>query len=189
MDKNNVILVENIDDKIFPIRRQRVMIDADLAKLYGVSTKALNQAVKRNKARFPKDFMFVLTKKEKAELVTNCDHLKNLKYSSSLPKAFTEHGAIMLASVLNSQHAVETSIYVVRAFIRLREIMISHKELAIKLRELELKLENHDENIIALMEAINQLLAPPEPARNKIGFTVEERKIKYGKRNKNHNQL
>lgn len=189
MNKKEVDPMENIVNKIFLISGQRVMIDADLAKLYGVTTKRLNEQVKRNKDRFPSDFMFQLTKKEKSELVANCDHLKNLKYSSSLPKAFTEHGAIMLASVLNSQRAVEASIYVVRAFIRLREILITHKELAIKLRELELKLETHDEQIAVILEAINQLLAPPESPKKRIGFTVEEKKIKYGKRNKNHSKL
>lgn len=179
MYKKEVVHKENIDDKIFLIRGQRVMADTDLAKLYNVSTKALNQAVKRNKGRFPSDFMFVLTKEEKDELVTNCDHLKNLKYSSSLPKVFTEHGAIMLASVLNSQRAVEASIYVVKAFIRLREILITHKELAVKLRELELKLETHDEQIAAVLEAINLLLTSPEKPKKRIGFTVEEKRIKY----------
>jgi hypothetical protein len=179
MNKKDIVPVESIENKILLIRGQRVMIDSDLAELYQVKTKALNQAVKRNKERFPSDFMFVLTKKEKNELVTNCDHLKMLKYSSSLPKAFTEHGALMLASVLNSAEAVNTSVFVVRAFIRLREILVTHKELALKLKELELKLETHDEQISAIIEAINHLLTPPEVPKKKIGFTVEEKRIKY----------
>ncbi len=170
MSKKEIIVIESIEKKIFLLRGQKVMIDSDLAELYGVSTKALNQAVKRNLERFPSDFMFVLTLSEKNELVTNCDRLKRLKYSSSLPKVFTEHGALMLASVLNSEKAVETSIFVVRAFIRLREILLTHKELAQKLKELELKIETHDEQIVAIFEAINQLLTPNEKPKSKIGF-------------------
>lgn len=114
MKKLSLLPPELIETQILLIRCQKVMIDSDLAKLYGVSTKALNQAVKRNRERFPGDFMFELTKEEKEEVVTNCDHLKQLKFSYTLPKVFTEHGAIMLASVLNSQRAVDASIYVVR---------------------------------------------------------------------------
>jgi phage regulator Rha-like protein len=179
MNKKEIIQIEAIESKILFIRGQRVMIDRDLAELYGVLTKALNQAVKRNIERFPADFMFVLTKKEKSELVTNCDRFNSLKHSTSLPFAFTEHGALMLASVLNSQRAIETSIFVVRAFIRLREILAAHKELAEKLKELELKLETHDEQITAILEAINQLLTPPEKPKRKIGFSVGEKRIKY----------
>lgn len=170
MTKKEIIVIESIEKKILLLRGQKVMIDSDLAELYGVSTKALNQAVKRNQERFPSDFMFVLTLSEKNELVTNCDHLKKLKYSSALPKAFTEHGALMLASVLNSEKAIETSIFVVRAFIRLREILLTHKELAQKLKELELKIEMHDEQIVAIFEAINQLITPNERPKRKIGF-------------------
>jgi hypothetical protein len=135
-----MIPIERIADSIFLIRGMRVMIDADLARLYGVSTKRLNEQVRRNPDRFPADFMFQLSKEEKAEVVANCDHLENLKYSPSLPHAFTEHGALMLASVLNSPKAVETSIYIVRAFIRIREILATHKDLAQKLVDLERKI-------------------------------------------------
>ena len=179
MNKKDIVPADVIKNKILLIRGQRVMIDADLAELYDVKTKVLNQAVKRNSKRFPPDFMFVLTKDEKNELVTNCDHLNKLKYSSSLPKAFTEHWALMLASVLISAKAIETSIFVVRAFIRLREILVAHKELAHKLSELELKIETHDEKITAIFEAINQLLTPPEALKKKIGFIVEEKRTKY----------
>ncbi len=130
------------------------------------------------------DFMFQLNKQEKSEVVANCDHLKNLKYSPNLPFVFTEHGAIMLASVLNSQLAIEASVYVVRAFVRLREILLTHKELAVKFRELELRLETHDEQIAVIFEAINQLLARPEAPMKKIGFTVEEKKRSYAARRK-----
>jgi len=155
------------------------MIDTDIAKLYGVPTKVLNQAVKRNLERFPLDFMFELTSKEKEEVVTNCDHLKKLKFSPNFPKAFTEHGALMLASILNSAKAVEASVYVVRAFVRLREVLASHKDLAKKLEELENKYEGHDEQIREIIEAINQLLLPPEKPKPPIGFLVKEPKQKY----------
>ncbi|MEW6653759.1 MAG: ORF6N domain-containing protein, partial [Bacteroidota bacterium] len=119
---------------------------------------------------FPLDFMLELTSDEKEEVVTNCDHLKKLKFSPNFPKAFTEHGTLMLASVLNSPRAVEASVYVVRAFVRLREVLASHKDLAQKLKELESKFEGHDEQIRDIIEAINQLLLPPEKPKKQIGF-------------------
>lgn len=119
--KDNPPPIERIENRILIIRGQKVMIDADLAELYGVPTKALNQAVKRNSERFPVDFMYQLTTEEKAEVVTNCDHLARLKFSRSLPFTFTEHGAIQAANVLGSPQAVEMGIYVVRAFVRLRK--------------------------------------------------------------------
>ncbi|MBI3765732.1 MAG: ORF6N domain-containing protein [Ignavibacteriales bacterium] len=115
------------------MRGLKVMIDADLAELYGVSTKALNQAVRRNIERFPSDFMFELTPEEKTEVVTNCDHLKKLKFSRYLPSAFTEHGALMLANVLSSKSAVQVSLQIVRTFVRLRELLSSNVELTHKL--------------------------------------------------------
>lgn len=179
MNKREIISIEPIESKILLIRGQKVMIDRDLAELYGVPTKVLNQAVKRNIERFPSDFMFLLTKDEKNELVTNCDRLSPLKYSSALPRAFTEHGAVMLASLLNSPAAIKTSILVVRAFIHLREILSTHYELAQKLKELESKIKTHDKQITVILEAVNQLLTPPEKPKKKIGFTVGEKKIKY----------
>ena len=156
------------------------MIDADLADLYGVPTKALNQAVKRNADRFPEDFLFQLTKEEKTEVVTNCDHLARLKFSPKRPMAFTEHGAIMAAMVLKTPRAVEMSVQVVRAFIRLREMLATNKELAHKLAELERKLEGHDQAIGNIFEAIRQLLSQPEPKRSRIGFEVKEKRVGYG---------
>jgi len=146
------------------------MLDADLAEVYGTTTKALNQAVKRNRERFPAEFMFQLTRREKDEVVTNCDHLRKLKYSPNFPFAFTEYGAVMLASVLNSPIAVQASIVVVRAFIRLREILSTHKELARKLKELENRIEGHDEEITALFDAIRELMESPEKPSKQIGF-------------------
>ena len=166
--------VGQIDRSILLIRGEKVILDADLADLYGVETKVLNQAVKRNIDRFPKDFMFRLNKDEKAEVVTVCDHLERLKYSPVLPRAFTEHGAIMAATVLNSPRAVQVSVYVVRAFVRLRRVLAGNKELASKLDKLETRVGKHDRQIVALLDVIRQLVdPPPEPPRKRIGFQAE----------------
>jgi len=175
-----IIPLARIERSIFIIRGQKVMLDADLALLYGVTTKALNQAVKRNKDRFPPDFRFGLTEKEKGEVVTICDHLKRLKFSPTLPYAFTEHGAIMLASVLNTKRAIKVSLYVVRAFVKLRETLGAHRHLAKKISELEGKVQSHDEHIRALFDAIRQLMVPPETKKRKIGFLVKEKAVRYG---------
>jgi hypothetical protein len=162
----SIVHAGQIDGKILSIRGHRVMLDADLATLYGVQTKALNQAVKRNQERFPSDFMFQLTKQEKAEVVTNCDHLKRLKFSPTLPYAFSEHGALMLANVLNSDVAVCASVQVVRAFIRLREVLTTHKDLARRLDGLERK---YDTKFKIVFDAIRELMAPAKP-KQRIGF-------------------
>lgn len=119
-----VVKVGTIQQRILLIRGEKVIVDADLAEFYGVQTKALNQAVRRNMDRFPADFMFQLNKNEKMEVVTNCDHLKKLKYSPVNPLVFTEHGAIMAASILNSVRAVEVSLFIVRAFVALRRTRV-----------------------------------------------------------------
>jgi len=179
--------VLRIEQRILIIRGQKVMVDADLAELYGVPTKALNQAVKRNAERFPPDFMFQLTAAEKAEVVTNCDHLAKLKFSRSLPFAFTEHGAIQASNVLASSQAVEMGVYVVRAFVRLREILTSNRELGMRLDELEQKTEalalQHDTfahntraQLKQVFEAIRQLMTPPDPPRRPIGFVAPKEK-------------
>ena len=163
--------VEHIASRILVVRGQRVMIDADLALLYGVTTRQLNQQVKRNSARFPADFAFRLRAEEKNEVVTNCDHLRRLKYSPAMPLVFTEHGALMAASVLNSPRAVEVGLFVVRAFVRMREIVASHRELARRLDELERKVGTHDRAIGQILAAIRQLTQPPGPSkRRRIGF-------------------
>ena len=159
-----------IEKKILLIRDQKVLLDRNLATLYGVSTKALNQAVKRNSKRFPKDFMFKLTKTEKNRLVTNCDRFKPLKHSSVNPNAFTEQGVAMLSSVLNSERAIQVNIAIMRVFVRIREIVSTHKDLLYKLILLEKKVEKHDMNISAIFEAIHQLIAPPEKPKRRIGF-------------------
>ncbi len=140
-----IVPTEKIERSILLIRGLKVMLDRDLAELYDVSTKRLNEQVKRNKDRFPSDFMFQLTAEEKGEVVANCDHLHKLKFSPALPYAFTEHGAIMAATILNSDRAIKVSLYVVRAFLKLREMLATHKEFARKLKELENKFAEHDE--------------------------------------------
>ena len=172
MDKaREVILVEQIEPRILVIRGLKVILDSDLAELYGTTTRSLNQAVKRNAERFPSDFMFPLTAVEKGEVITNCDHLASLKFSSRLPHAFTEHGAIMVAGVLNTPRAIEVSVFVVRAFVKLRQMLATHKELAHKLAELERKVEGHDDAIKTLVGAIRQLMTPPpQPKKGRIGF-------------------
>jgi phage regulator Rha-like protein len=182
MSINEIAPTERIENRIFLLRGQRVILDRDLAELYGVETKNLNRQVKRNPERFPSEFMFQLTHSEKKELVTNWHRFNSLKHSTVLPFAFTEYGALMLASVLNSQRAIEASIFVVQAFVKLREILSTHKELAQKLKELEYKIETHDEQITAIFEAINQLLAPPPAPKRKIGFEVREKGVKYGRK-------
>ncbi len=180
--KEGLVPVESVEKTISIVRGQKVILDADLAKLYGVSTKRLNEQVKRNRDRFPQDFMFRLTPEEKAEVVANCDHLSTLKYSRALPHAFTEHGAIMAATVLNTRRAIEASIFVVRAFVRLREVLATHKELARKLAELEQHLESHDQQIQTIFEAIRQLMSPSKTSKRKIGFEVKEPPARYKKK-------
>lgn len=158
---------ENISRRILSIRGKRVMLDADIAELYGVTTGALNQTVKRNKRRFPSDFTFRLTAEEKEKVVTECDHLARLKFSPVLPLAFTEHGAIMAASVLNSKKAVEISVYVVRAFVRLREALVGHRDLVARLNELERK---YDARFRVVFDALRALMEPPKPPGRRIGF-------------------
>jgi hypothetical protein len=187
-----IIPIERIESVILLIRGQRVIVDADLAVLYGVSTRRFNEQVRRNLNRFPHDFMFQLSPQEKTEVVANCDHLHRLKFSPQLPYAFTEHGVIMAANLLRSPKAVKVSVYVVRAFVKLREVLSTHKELAQKLAQLESKLQNHDEQIIALIDAIRELMTEPEPpAKPPIGFVTEERGRKARPRSggKRHNAM
>ena len=166
----NLIPIERIERAILFIRGEKVMLDLDLAAIYGVTTGALNQAVKRNLGRFPPDFMFQLTEKEKTEVVTNCDNLARLKFSPHLPYAFTEHGALMLANVLNSERAAQTSVMVVRAFVRLRQLLSSNTELARKLEALEKK---YDAQFKVVFDAIRQLMSPPAKPKREIGFHVK----------------
>ena len=170
--KQNLILVDQIETLILDVRGHKVILDTDLARLYGVATKRLNEQVRRNSDRFPPDFRFQLTAAEKAEVVANCDHLAKLKFSPQLPFAFTEHGAIMAATILNSVRAVEISVFVVRAFVKLRQFVLNYKDLSAKLLDLERKVGAHDDSIRQLVSAIRQLVAPPpdEKPERRIGF-------------------
>ncbi len=176
-DEKLVPSVVQVESKILQIRGLRVMLDADLAELYGVETKRLNEQVRRNIERFPQDFRFRLTAVEKAEVVANCDHLAALKYSPTLPFAFTEHGALMLGNVLKSERAVEVSLLVVRTFVHLRELVSTHKELSQKFDQLERKVAGHDRAISELINAIRQLMSPSAPDKKRpIGFAPWEKK-------------
>ena len=168
-----------IEQVILLVRGQKVILDRDLASLYGVPTKSLNRAVKRNLDRFPSDFMIQLTAEEAESSRCQIGTLKrgqNIKY---LPCAFTEQGVAMLSSVLRSPQAVQVNIAIMRAFVRLRETLSLHRDLAHKLSELECRVEGHDENIRNLFDAIRQLMAPPASPRRQIGFQVRERRSTY----------
>ena len=168
-----IIPVEAIARAIYALRGQRVLLDRDLAALYGVETRALNQAVKRNGARFPSDFMFQLTRQEIGRISQSVTSLSQLKFSKQV-RAFTEEGVAMLSSVLNSERAVQVNIAIMRAFVKLRETLETNRELARKFAELEAHVGKHDEEIGAIIEAIRQLMAPPKKPRREIGFHVRE---------------
>ena len=165
---------KSIETLILTIRGHKVIIDADLAALYGVPTKALNQAIKRNADRFPDDFIIRLTKEEKLEVVTKCDHLARLRFAKTLPSAFTEHGAIMAATVLNSPQAVSMSVYIVRAFIRMREQIAANTAILKRLAEIDRTLLKHDTVLRDIYHKLLPLLQPPpEPQRRRIGFITD----------------
>jgi phage regulator Rha-like protein len=179
----NVIAVEAIATRILEARGKKVMLDRDLAKLYGVKVKRLNEQVKRNNKRFPEDFMFQLTNEEIDSLRSHFATLKMKKDGASrrgrhvkyLPYVFTEQGVAMLSSVLNSERAIQVNILIMRAFTKLREILLTHKEIAIKVEALEKRYYEHDQTIKDIFEAIKQLLRPPETKERKIiGFGVEK---------------
>jgi hypothetical protein len=169
MANKNLIPVEKIDRSILVIRGYRIMLDRDLADIYGVKTSRLNEQVKRNIDRFPEDFMFQLTDQEKEDVIANCDHLDKLKFSRTNPYAFTEHGTIMLASVLNTSTAIETSVLIVRAFVKLRELLSTHKDLEKKILELESK---YDEKFHLIFNAIKELMQQKsiDENRPRIGY-------------------
>ena len=166
-----------LESRILTVRGQRVLLDSDLAEIYQVSTKAFNQAVKRNAARFPANFAFRLTAPEKTGVVTNCDHLARLKFSHVLPMAFTEHGALMAATILNSDRAIQVSVTVIEAFVRLRQMALLNVELAARLAEVERRLEGHDGDLQTLFAGLHQLIDPPAPPRRRIGFHTGESTI------------
>ena len=173
-----VIPIERIARAILVIRREKVMLDSDLAALYGVTTGNLNKAVKRNAERFPTDFMFQLDAEEVANLKFQFG-ISSWGGRRRLPYAFTEQGVAMLSSVLNSERAVKVNIAIMRAFVKLRQTLESNRELAEKFSELERRVGVHDHEIAAILEAIRQLMAPPEKPRREIGFHVRERAGRY----------
>jgi phage regulator Rha-like protein len=164
-------------------QRERVMLDSDLAEMYGVETKLLKRAVRRNIDRFPHDFMFQLTDEEYRSLRRQFGTLKRGAHSKYPPMAFTEQGVAMLSSVVNSQRAVEVNISIIRAFVQLRRMISNHTELALKLKELEERLDDHDEKVMVIFEAITQLIEEDETPKKKIGY-IKEDQVKYGKRNR-----
>jgi hypothetical protein len=168
-----VVPIEVIEKRIFVIRGQKVMIDSDLADLYGVQTRVLNQAVKRNLRRFPKDFMFQLSSEEYGVLRSQFVTLKRGRgrHRKYMPYVFTEQGVAMLSTVLNSDRAIEVNIQIMRAFVKLREMIASHKDLAKKLQSLEKK---YDAQFKIVFDAIRELMEPPEPKRTRIGFNKKQ---------------
>ena len=185
MQNKSQIPIDRIENKIYFIREYKVMLDSDLADIFGTTTSKLNEQVKRNHYRFPVDFMFQLTKDEWVNLklqLAKADSLRSQnailktgrgKQRKYLPYVFTEHGAVMLASVVNSKVAVTASIKIVRVFVKLREILSTHKELSAKLQMLESKTDKHDNEIKILFQAIRQLMQPPVQPRKRIGFKKE----------------
>jgi hypothetical protein len=169
---NNIIPVEAVTEKIFEIRGQKVMIGADLARLYGVPTKRLNESVKRNIQRFPEDLMFSISEKERDELVANCDRFTNMKHSSVMPHAFTETGVAMLSSVLNSEKAIQINLQIIRAFIRLRRMLIDHQALRLAIEGLERRVGKNERDIQIAIKAIQSILTPPvqQNPKRKMGF-------------------
>jgi ORF6N domain len=175
----NILPSERIERSILLIRGHKVMLDADLAELYGVETRVLLQAVSRNQKRFPKDFMFQLSKEEyeflRSQIVISKKGRGGRRY---LPYAFTEQGVAMLSCILRSERAVHVNIEIMRAFVRLREMIATHKDLVRKLEALE---EKYDAQFKVVFDAIRELMAPPTPKKRKIGFLVKERTARYGR--------
>ena len=162
---------ERVMNKIYLIRSKKVMIDRDLAELYQVETRVLNQAIRRNIGRFPEDFMFQLTDKEfenwKSQIVISKSEKMGLR---KRPLAFTEQGVAMLSSVLNSETAIAVNIQIIRVFTRMRELLLTHKDILLQLEKIEKKLTSHDEDIALIFQYLKKLLNPPQPPRPKIGF-------------------
>jgi len=182
--KQEIIPVPRIAQSILSLRGYQVILDYNLAALYRLETRALKQAVRRNRARFPSDFMFELTAREVRILVSQFVIPNVRKFGGARPMAFTEQGVAMLSSVLNSPRAVKVNIAIMRAFVRLREMLEKNRELAVKFAELEKHVGKHDEEIAAIIDAIRQLMAPPAKPRREIGFHVREKAPRYrtGKR-------
>ncbi len=175
--KKELIPLERIESKILFLRGQKVMLDRDLAELYGVPTKNLKRAVQRNKDRFPDDFAFVLNSEEFANWRCQFGTSNSVKMGlRRAPTAFTEQGVAMLSSVVNSERAIQVNIAIIRTFVRLRQLLASHEDLARKLAELEKK---YDAQFKMVFDALRELMTPPEPKRNEIGFHVKEKRATY----------
>lgn len=174
-NSDSIVPVDRFEKCILYIRKRKVMLDRDLAKLYGVETRILNQAVKRNVERFPSDFMFQLTKKEREQLITNCDRFNSLKHSNVRPFAFTEQGIAMLSSVLRSRQAVEVNIAIMRTFVRLRRILVDNSLLRKKIEAMERK---YDEQFQQVFAVLREMLADDVPANPQIGYHTEAEIVK-----------
>jgi hypothetical protein len=172
----NLIPVEVIEQRIFLIRGEKVMIDRHLAELYHVDTRSLNQAVKRNAERFPDAFMFQLSERERDEVITICDNLLPLRFARTLPYAFTEQGVAMLSSVLKSKRAIQVNIQIMNTFVTLRRMLADNKELA---RRLDLLEKKYDAQFKVVFDALRKLITPPDPPKRPIGFGVRESKTPY----------
>ncbi len=179
----DIIPIQQVAKAIRFVREERVLLDFDLARLYGVSTGNLNKAVRRNHDRFPADFMFQLTAEETKSLIFQIGISKGQGGRRHFPYAFTEQGVAMLSSVLNSERAVKVNIAIIRAFVKLRQALETNRELAHKFSELEKRVGKYDEEIGAILEAIRQLMAPSEKPRREIGFHVREKAPRYRTRN------
>ena len=185
MTGKSIIAIERIERSILFVRGQKVLLDSDLADLYGVETRSLIQAVKRNIDRFPSDFMFQLTPEEYDSLRSQIVISKGKGGRRYLPYAFTEQGVAMLSSVLNSHRAVEVNIAIMRAFVQLRKIIGSHEKLEEKLRKIEHHIEDHDEKIEEIFRVIQELIGTDDkPKKKRIGYTVKEKQASYGRKSK-----
>jgi ORF6N domain-containing protein len=174
-----IVPVERIAQSILYLRGQKLILDFHLAELYGIETRAPKQAVRRNRNRFPDDFLFELSAKEIETVVSQSVIPTRRKFGGAIPMAFTEQGVAMLSSVLNSERAVKVNIAIMRAFVKLRETLEANRELAQKFPELKQRVGKHDDEIAAIIDAIRQLMAPPEKPRREIGFHVREKAPRY----------
>lgn len=175
-NEKSLVPNELIASRILFIRGQKVMIDSDIAELYGVATKRLNEQVKRNISRFPSNFMFELTKEEKAQVVANCDHLEKLKFSPVLPKVFTEHGIMMVANVLTSERAIKVSIQIIEVFIKMREVLTDNLSLKLEVEEIKKKLSNQSKNIELVFNYLDELIDKKDDKkpRTQIGYKKDK---------------
>lgn len=175
IQSKSLITNELIVSRILLIRNQKVMIDADIAELFGVTTTRLNEQVKRNQTRFPDNFMFELTKEEKQDVIANCDHLEKLKFSPVLPKVFTKHGIMMVDNVLTSERAIQVSIRIIEVFIKMREILADNLSIKLEIEEIKKKLSNHSKNIELVFNYLDELIEKKDKdkPRRQIGFKAD----------------